>query len=186
MLFASSASAATVNLMRGGDISVNGGTASFDVDGVSGTISAYSMWTNSPNIHQGRHGIGVNSGWGDDTWTLDGLYDEWLTFTFDKAVKLISVTFSRIDPHDTWDIYVGKKLISDESNSNPYHFGGKVSTSFTVLADGHRCNYYYCKSKDNFAIKSFSVAPVPLPASALLLIGGLAGLGFMRRRQKAA
>lgn len=35
-------------------------------------------------------------------------------------------------------------------------------------------------------LSSTSVAPVPLPASSLLLIGGLAGLGAMRRRKKSA
>lgn len=39
---------------------------------------------------------------------------------------------------------------------------------------------------DRIGKGEIEIAPVPLPASSLLLLGGLAGLGAMRRRKKAA
>ncbi len=40
-------------------------------------------------------------------------------------------------------------------------------------------------SFDGFDVDSVSVSPIPLPAAGFLLIGGLAGLGMMRRKQKS-
>nr|WP_305792153.1 VPLPA-CTERM sorting domain-containing protein [Ruegeria sp. R13_0] len=96
----------------------------------------------------------------------------------------MSVTFSHVDGNDDWDIYVDYTRIADESNANPFRFGDRIAHSFSVLADGHSCYGWHCYSTDNFLISSFTVAPVPLPASALLLIGGLAGFGVMRRRKQ--
>ncbi len=184
VMMAFGANATTVNLMGGGDLNISGATGSFDVDGVSGTVTAGSLGHN-PRISQFRNGIGVRTSW-DDTGTLDGLFDEWLTFAFKKAVRLVSVTFSHVDTSDDWDIYVGHTKVANESTQNPFYFGNVIASSFKVLADGHKCGWFYCKSDDNFVIKSFTVAPVPLPATGLLLIGGLAGLGFMRRRKQQA
>ncbi len=40
--------------------------------------------------------------------------------------------------------------------------------------------------KPDFALAGATIAPVPLPASALLLLGAVGGLGVMRRRTKRA
>ena len=187
LMMAMGAHAATINLMNGGDLHISGAKGTFNVDGVSGTVTAGSL-AHNPRISQFRNGIGVRTKW-DDTSTLDGLFDEWLTFAFNKAVRFVSVTFSHVDDKDDWDIYVGHTIAADENTQNSFHFGGVIARAFTVLADGHTCKYHiFCVSDDNFIIKSVEVAPapVPLPATGLLLIGGLAGLGFMRRRKQQA
>ncbi|WP_170336035.1 VPLPA-CTERM sorting domain-containing protein [Ruegeria arenilitoris] len=187
MMMASGAHAVTVHLMSGGDLSISRGMGTFDVQGVSGKVTAHSI---SPfgraRVAQTRDGIGVKAGRFDDTRALDGLYDEWLKFTFDTAVRLVSVVMSRVDRNDDWDIFVGHRRVANESRANAFYFGDVIASSFSVRADDHRCHRFYCKSTDNFVIKNFTVAPVPLPATGLLLIGGLVGLGFVRRRKKFA
>ncbi|WP_058278516.1 VPLPA-CTERM sorting domain-containing protein [Ruegeria atlantica] len=187
MMIATGAHATTVNLMSGGDLHILGSKGTFNVDGVSGTVHAGS-YAHNPRISQFHHGIGVRTSH-DDTGNLDGLWDEWLTFTLHKTVRLISVTFAHVDTTDDWDVYVGHTRVANDSPSNPYDFGNVIASAFTILADGHKCKLYiFCKSDDNFVIKKFEFehtpAPVPLPAPGLLLIGGLAGFGFMRRRKQ--
>jgi len=183
-----SAAPVSVDLTRNGDLAISGATGTFNVDGISGQVRAYSSATLRPRISQYRNGIGVSSGWYDDTRQLDGWFNELLNFTFDTAVRLISVSFSHVDRNDDWDIYVGRDRLADNSSQNPFYFGGVIANSFSVLADGHSCFSWYCYSEDNFVISSFTVdadvGAVPLPASALLLIGGLAGFGVMRRRKQ--
>lgn len=190
VMMATGAQAATVNLMHGADLNhINNpkGTASFHVDGVQGHVTAGNNRNRStPSISVAWDGIGVRSGYFNNP-DLDGRYNEWLEFSFKKAVRLISVTFASVDHNDDWDVFVDGTEVANDSTQNPFRFYGKIGTSFRVLAD-----YAYCKGYcgDNFVIKGFKFehapAPVPLPATGLLLIGGLAGLGFMRRRKKFA
>ncbi|MEM1003731.1 MAG: VPLPA-CTERM sorting domain-containing protein [Pseudomonadota bacterium] len=191
-LMATGAHAATLNLMGGQDLdNINypvGGVAAFDVGGVKGHVTAGSD-RRASYISVDSSGIGVKTSRRDSS-DLDGNGNEWLTFTFEKAVRLIAVSFSHLDYNDDWDIYVGDDLVADDNRSNPYWFSGGagiVAKSFKVLADGHRCGWIFC-STDNFVISKVKFehapAPVPLPATGLLLIGGLAGLGFMRRRKQ--
>lgn len=179
VLFATGAQAVTFNLTgaSGGDLSgVGAKTATFDMGGVSGTVTAGSTYNNaSAEITGNTSGIGVSNRRRDNPDIDGAIGDDWLTFSFNTAVQLISVAFGNVDSNDDWDVYVDGVRVANESGSNPYFFGGVVGSSFSVLADGFF---------DNFTVSSFTVAPIPLPASSLLLIGGLAGFGVMRRRKR--
>ncbi|SEW37220.1 VPLPA-CTERM protein sorting domain-containing protein [Aliiroseovarius sediminilitoris] len=176
-MMATAASAATVvDLRTGGDVTSLGQYGSFSSGTVSGNIDPWRWGPTNDYLTQTSAGLGV-TGFLDSNSQLDGLVDEAITFTFDRAVRLVSVTFSYFSGSDDADIYVNGVKVADESNSNPYYFGKPVATSFTVAADG---------IFDNFRIKSFKVAPVPLPAAGFLLLGGLAGLGALSRKRKKA
>ena len=57
-----------------------------------------------------------------------------------------------------------------------------------MFADGSISSSFFTSTgvANGVGSGTVSIAQVPLPASALLLLGGLAGIGAMRRRKKAA
>ncbi len=200
---ATGAQAVTVNLYGrdGGDAAVSGKTATFNKDGISGRIEAFSTYTGAaPRITTNTYGLGVLNGPndvayypGDGTYAagdyaslggqIDGRYqDDWLTFTFDTAVQLISLSLGDFNSSAPWNdtayISVNGGTFTRVS-SWLYSFGDVMATSFTVRAQDY---------DDEFLAYSFeastSASPVPLPASALLLLGGIAGFGVMRRRKR--
>lgn len=197
---ATGAQAVTINLYgeSGGDATVTGGTATFNKEGVSGTITAYSTYETSgyPLITTNTYGLGVRNGPRDVAYVpgsgndparggeIDGAYfSDWLTFTFTSAVKLISVglaNFNAGSDSSAWNDHAyievdGNPVEESYSGSWEYFFGGVSARSFSIRAR---------ESDDEFLAYNFTVAPIPLPASSLLLLGGLAGFGLMRRRKR--
>lgn len=187
---ATGASAATtIELASGGDVTVSGGVGTFSSGGFSGTITASSFsFLPIPSIpaavNQNVAGLGVTGVFDADP-SLDGRISESLTFTFDQKVRLVSVTYYNFDENDDADVYVNGVRVADESVENPYEFGYVEATSFTIGADG--TGYWFSDGYDNFRVKRFTVAAVPVPAAGFLLLGGLAGLGLVgRKRRKSA
>lgn len=186
------AQAATVDVTggHGGDATVSGGIATFDVDGISGAIQAYSTSNVAgyPRITTSGHGLGVLNGPRDTAYyssgtAVDGYNaSDWLTVTFDTAVRFVSATLGmfNLGRYD-WDVaaYSVDGGAYVRTNNATYSFGDVIASSFSVRAFGFN---------DDFTLRSFTVeaAPVPLPATALLLLGGLAGFGVLRRRKKMA
>ena len=96
------------------------------------------------------------------------------------------ITFSLVAP--THDIFTGTlnfgSQVSDavfDATSDALTFFAAAGT-YTFSFDATKPD----ERKDNTTQYLFEVAAVPLPASALLLIGGVAGLGFVRSRKKSA
>ena len=143
-------------------------------------------------------GLGITSNdWFDDH-QVDGLgTDEIVKLSFGQTVKIDRVYFSyasdscyviftcndsfafkMIDGENSGSYYASTEI----ENGFSYTFNSEwVGTMFGIGATGH---------SDEWKLKgvkyTYEPSVVPLPASSLLLLGGLGGLVAMRRRKKAA
>lgn len=201
---ATGAQAVTINLHERfgpSDVIVdpfNSKVVTFNEGGVSGSIEAFSTNTaDTPAITTNTYGLGVQNGPNDVAYftsngvsnasddfgrggEIDGRYqDDWLTFTFTNAVRLISLTLANFNGNAPYgdNAYIEVNGVETQISNYFHSFGDVVANSFTVRARD---------DDDEFLAYSFTVAPIPLPASSLLLLGGLAGFAAIRRRQRKA
>lgn len=141
------------------------------------------------------YGVGRN----DDEITTSPKGQEWIEITFSAPVLINAVYFL--------DLFVAPDRSSYEVGQAAVNGGsplislaatdvagtgapGFVAATFApVYATVIR--FTMLSSNDSFgyadgALAGIGIAPVPVPAAGLLLLGGLAGLGALRRRRKAA
>lgn len=118
------------------------------------------------------------------TQRIDGRdgYWETLTVTFESAVRLIGFDLGAFNVEDeaSNDDYNYRVNGGDwiyKNIVNPNLVGLDNVTSFEIGAWGKDMN-------DEFTLRSITVAPVPLPATGLLMLAALGGLGAMARRRK--
>ena len=121
-----------------------------------------------------------------------------VTFTFSKAVSITQLVFNLVDKGDTFDLYANGAVAGGGAVASVVNLASAPGTSFGVGAgetQGTQCSVWGWYRKctpvvltSAFKLKSVTVtvpddpAPVPAPATGLLLAGGLAGLAMIRRR----
>ena len=171
-------------------------TATALIGSYAGTNGGLGVCTSSVNI-LGDGGCGIAPGVGD-SYLIDGGPNNnspreavYLNFGLD-TIDLTSITFNFVNDGDTFDI------ISDQVAQAAYTISAGASQqtfTFTTPITGSFFGIGALGRNDSFSILSMGynivnpgpvVPTVPLPATGLLLIGALVGVGALRRRRSSS
>lgn len=111
----------------------------------------------------------------------DSLFEQ-LKWTFDGDGLSTGSTFD----FSAWIQYLNDETVGGQKGGLDDDGDRLFATVFFANGDTQSNFFTSLGAPGNIGKASLELAPVPLPASALLLMGGLAGLGAMRRRKNAA
>ncbi|WP_375689601.1 VPLPA-CTERM sorting domain-containing protein [Pseudooceanicola sp. LIPI14-2-Ac024] len=201
---AAAANAATVGLL---DSSTNGvgNTADTFASGYFAATPDGATWSSDPTVSSGSvpnsfkspfantaiegttsyFAVGGESG-------ADGAPSP-VTLTLASAVNGLSILWGSIDSFNTISFYNSTNTLVDSFTGADiiamFGLPGKSSTFDQVAklyfaADAGE-DFKYISFSSTQAAFEFALSEVPVPASGLLLVGGLAGVGALRRRKKA-
>jgi hypothetical protein len=181
---ASAASAASIGFnFSGNDGKISSFTETVNGLSVTATGEVGNNGT-SRDVFQGADGLGVFAGKTENT-QIDGVgvnFRETLNLTFDKAVTLLSATFTKVDSGDSFKLLVdGNQLVSNAIPANgTFDFTSSNATG-TVL--GFSIN----DSDDDYFLKSVEVKEVPEPTTILgsLLVSGFGAMFYKKRKNQS-
>ncbi len=182
------ANATLINFdFTGGDNTWNTDSAIFTGDDGSTRTRATAIPSSSRNLYLGQDGLGVygfrDSAEYDDAQVDGYQINEWINFDFRSPVRLVSASFSHVGSNDDFAFYANGRYFqsTDIPNSHTYTFQQTwISSRFWIGA---------VADNDDFFISGIQIddgahgAPVPEPATMMLMGTGLAGLAFSRRKK---
>lgn len=186
---AASAGAATIDFTSSGTGAggaVGGGPLNYSTS-AQATLLGFPV---SASVTTTGNGLGIRSFLDTNGNQIDGsplTASETLTVSFSWAVNLVNFTLGLLDANDDFEIAFngGSFTHYNPGQSNPIAGQNNV-TSFSIRASGTSLAQDGLLGNDDFTLKSANVAPVPLPAGGLLLLGAMGGLAALRRRKAAA
>ena len=181
------ASAATVNF--GGGNAYLGSSVDYGDFTVTGWAGG--LFNESATVSRSAGGLGVFGAPDDQPYHLDGMpigSAEALNFDFGQTVTLTGITFSGWDGNDEYEYFYNGAL--QGVSFAPSWTGALELDSFAVAAVGTWPfdGFFSLRGNDEMKVASISydLAPIPVPASALLLLSSILGMGLIRRRKTAA
>jgi hypothetical protein len=106
----------------------------------------------------------------------------------DALSKSISLFWGSPDSYNNLELYKGGSLVGTINGAqftNQAIEASFVTISADSFADTFDTVKFYSVGANAFEFSNLNIAPVPLPASGLLLIGGMGLLAAARRKRKA-
>lgn len=164
------------------------GGFSTDIDCADGSCGA-----DRRILRKADNGLGVQ-GKADPIGDIDGESgNDLMSFVFDVPVILKSVVFRKVDADDRVDLVVDGVLTQDEVDIHGFtpftDFGDVLGSIFGFGADddtdAFRIASLVVEKTGGTTGDDVGLAPAPLPAAGILLLGALGGLGYAARRRKA-
>lgn len=114
---------------------------------------------------------------------------ETATLEADGVSNSLSLLWGSIDDSPTWNLisfYLNGSLVDAVSGENVVDAGLRAGPTIIEISDVTFDAVVFSASSNAFEFSNVSVAPVPLPASGLLLLVGMGGVVLLRRRAQAA